>query len=67
MIGLGKALDDLMKVTREYVAPGIEEVDKALENARQALEFRTRLAQALFGTSEYPANEGLNPKGPTWL
>ena len=65
-----KALLNLMQVTRKYVAPGVKEVDDALEAAAVAYKRAEELAKALglrVKSEPLPANEGLNGRGPTWL
>lgn len=69
-MSLRKALLNLMNVTRKYVAPGIKEVDDALEVAAISLKKAEEIAEALglrFKPEPLPVNEGLNGRGPTWL
>lgn len=64
-----KELIELMRVTRQYIAPGIKEVDDALNAATDAIIFSNNLRERLglhpshFNIKE----EGLNPRGPRFL
>lgn len=51
-----EALENLIRITRYYVAPGIDEVDDAIAKARLALiEYTSKL------------QEGYNPRGPRFF
>lgn len=52
---LQRALAQLSKVTREYIAEGIPEVDEAIHNANVALSIFNRIKAAR--TAELPSYE----------
>ena len=55
-----EALKNLIRVTRDYIAPGIPEVDEAIRKAQSALD-------AEVVTKALRHYEGMNPQGPRYL